>query len=102
MLTMREIHDNYLREVEKVLGWMHEEDLVQRQPSMVKRVAARIWVDTLENKYRKWDAELCEERLITRSKSWYHGIEDKQLVDLLSEAFSIYFKLADWAVQVFL
>ncbi len=87
---MREIHDSYLREVEKVLGKMHGENLVLRQPSKAKRLAARMQVNSLENKYRKWEAELCEGRLITWSKSWCHGIDGKQIVELLREAFSIY------------
>lgn len=95
---MREIHEGYLREVEKVLGWIREEELIQRQPSKAKRLAARMRVNTLGNKYRKWEAELCEERLITRSKSWYQGVDDKQIVELLKKALSVYFKLADEAV----
>lgn len=77
---------------------MHEEDLVQRQPSKARRLTPWIQTNALENKSRKGEAELCEEGLITRSRSWYHGIDDKQIVELLKEAFSVYFKLADEAV----
>lgn len=33
-----------------------------------------------------------------QSKSWYRGIDDKQIVKILKEAFFVYFKLAEEAV----
>jgi hypothetical protein len=90
---MKEVTDMYLEEFNTHLKLIQEAHLVQRQPTKVKRLTARKQVRELEVGYRKWEAELSDERLITRSKTWYYGVDRQELLELLREAAILYLEL---------
>ena len=93
MLTQKQTLDNYLHWIKEILDLIRKDDLVKRQPTKDKRVAARKRVKELENHLHRCEANLSEERLIARSKSWYRGVGDKELLDLVTAALCVHSSL---------
>jgi len=98
MSTMKDIYDSHLRTLKATLKRIDEENLVQRQPTKAKRAAARTRVRKLKTQFRNWEADLTDERLITRSKTWYRGVEAEEFVKLVADVAQAYEDLVRAAV----
>ena len=85
MSTMKETYDNHLRTLKATLERIDQENLVQRQPTKAKRTAARNRVRKLKAQFNRWEVDLADDRLITRSKTWYRGVEEVELVKLVAD-----------------
>jgi hypothetical protein len=82
-----------------VLIEIREERLIERQSSKYKQRAARTQYQKLDKGILRWDSELSDERLITRSKTWYHGMHERDLVELLCEVVGFRNKLQQKALS---
>ena len=98
MSTMKETYDNHLRTLKATLERIDVKNLVQRQPTKPKRTAARARVRKLKTQIQRWETDLTDERLITRSKTWYRGVEEEELVKLVADVQREYEDLVTEAV----
>jgi len=81
--TRKEVLDSHLKLGRIVLTEILEERFIERQPTKYKQRAARTQYQKLDRDTLKWESELSDERLITRSKTWYHGVHEQELVELI-------------------
>ena len=81
--TRKKVLDSHLKLGRIVLTEILEERFIERQPTKYKQRAARTQYQKLDRDTLKWESELSDERLITRSKTWYRGVHEQELVELI-------------------